>query len=108
VAEEGRYPIAAVSKLTGLTPDTLRIWERRYGAVTPARDGRGRLYSGHEVRRLQLLASAVARGHAIGRIARSPDEDLQQLLSGVPAHGPGMAPTGRGASGGCLGLGALF
>jgi DNA-binding transcriptional MerR regulator len=28
-----RYPIRAVSKLTGIGIDTLRAWERRHGAV---------------------------------------------------------------------------
>ena len=38
-----RYPIRAVARLTGLSLDTLRAWERRYRAVTPVRDERGRL-----------------------------------------------------------------
>ena len=54
-----RYPIRAVSKLTGIAIDTLRAWERRYGAVTPVRDSRGRLYSDADVARLRLLHQAV-------------------------------------------------
>ena len=33
----GLYPMRVVSRLTGLTADTIRVWERRYGAVDPAR-----------------------------------------------------------------------
>ena len=40
-AGPARYPIRAVSRLTGIGIDTLRAWERRYGAVTPVRDDRG-------------------------------------------------------------------
>jgi MerR family transcriptional regulator, light-induced transcriptional regulator len=81
----GRYPIGAVSRLTGVAIDTLRIWERRYGVVTPARDERGRMYSDADVRRLQLLSAAVARGHAIGRVAKLPDAELEALLIVQPA-----------------------
>ena len=35
------YPIRAVSKLTGISLDTLRAWERRYKVVSPQRDERG-------------------------------------------------------------------
>ena len=53
------YPIRAVARLTGVAIDTLRAWERRYGAVTPARDGRGRVYTDEDVARLYLLQRAV-------------------------------------------------
>ena len=32
-----QYPIRVVARMTGLTIDTLRAWERRYQAVVPAR-----------------------------------------------------------------------
>jgi MerR family transcriptional regulator, light-induced transcriptional regulator len=76
-----RYPIRAVSRLTGIGIDTLRAWERRYGAVTPKRGERGRVYSEADVRRLRLLREAVARGHAIGGIARLDDRELEALTS---------------------------
>jgi DNA-binding transcriptional MerR regulator/methylmalonyl-CoA mutase cobalamin-binding subunit len=76
----GRYPIRAVSQLTSLGIDTLRAWERRYGAVTPIRDDRGRMYTDADVARLRLLRAAVERGHAIGRIAGLGDAELHDLL----------------------------
>jgi len=82
----GRYPIRAVARITGLSVDTLRAWERRYEAVVPRRDGRGRSYSDADVARLRLLADLVGRGYAIGPIAALPDAELQQLLSGGDAH----------------------
>jgi len=68
-ADLARYPIRVVSKMTGLGIDTLRAWERRYGAVTPTRDGRGRMYTEADVARLRLLNGAVEQGHRIGRLA---------------------------------------
>ena len=74
-----QYPIRAVAKLTGITVDTLRAWERRYNAVTPDRTSRGRLYSDADVRRLLLLQAALEGGHAIGQVAPLSDADLQNL-----------------------------
>ena len=60
------YPIRAVSRLTGIGIDTLRAWERRYGAVTPTRDDRGRMYTEADVARLRLLNGAVDRTFSNG------------------------------------------
>lgn len=73
------YPIRAVARLTGLSVDTLRAWERRYEAVVPSRGDRGRLYTGRQVERLKQLGALVARGHAIGSIAALPDVALRRL-----------------------------
>ena len=37
VRTEARHPIGVVADRTGLSPDLLRIWERRYRAVSPPR-----------------------------------------------------------------------
>lgn len=76
-----RYPIRAVSKLTGIGIDTLRAWERRHQAVAPVRDDRGRMYSEADVARLRLLAGAVAHGHSIGRLAGLGDEALRHIAA---------------------------
>lgn len=87
-----RYPIRAVSKLTGITVDTLRAWERRYAVVAPERDERGRLYGEADVERLRLLRQLVEQGHAIGRIAGLTSDELRALLTRgpdpVPYDGP--------------------
>ena len=90
-----RYPIAAVAKLTGLGLDTIRAWERRYGAVVPERGPRGRLYTDAQVRRLRLLATLVEEGHPIGQVATLPDASLEELLrraGEMEAHGPAPRP----------------
>lgn len=75
-----QYPIRAVSRMTGISVDTLRAWERRYEAVVPVRSDRGRLYSDADVVRLQRLAELVKRGHAIGTIATLADRELERLV----------------------------
>jgi DNA-binding transcriptional MerR regulator/methylmalonyl-CoA mutase cobalamin-binding subunit len=90
-----RYPIRAVSKLTGISVDTLRAWERRYRVVEPERDERGRLYSEADLERLRLLHQAVGQGHAIGRVATLSTDELKALSArapdGVPYDGPPAA-----------------
>lgn len=65
-----QYRIGAVSRMTGVSPDALRVWERRYAAVSPQRSaGGGRLYSSSDVARLRLMKQLVDAGDAIGEIA---------------------------------------
>ena len=96
LAGSARYPIRAVSRLTGIAIDTLRAWERRYGAVAPTRDDRGRMCTEADVARLRLLNGAVKQGHSIGRLARLSDAQLRGLcrLPGAAAS-PATDPTPR-------------
>ncbi len=64
----------------GVSVATLRAWERRYGAVTPARTaGEQRLYSDEDVDRIALLRALTANGHSISGIADASIEELRQL-----------------------------
>src|SRR6188768_2142134 len=75
------HPMRLVAARTGLTPDLLRAWEKRYGAVAPVRSSGGqRLYSDADVERLSLLARAVEGGRAIGQIANLPLDELQGIV----------------------------
>lgn len=74
-------PVRIVCERTGLTPDLLRAWERRYRAVAPARsEGRQRLYSEADVERLELLVRALKGGRQISRIAALPNGELRDLI----------------------------
>jgi len=76
------YSIKAVAQATGLTVETLRAWERRYGVVAPERDASGRrVYGAEDVLRLRRLREATERGHPIGRLVSLTDEGLADLLS---------------------------
>ncbi len=77
---ETRYPIRAVAKITGISLDTLRAWERRYKAVVPERSNRGRQYGTADIERLRVLSQLVQKGHAIGGIASLTDAELGSLL----------------------------
>lgn len=72
--------IAAVERDTGLSKDTLRVWERRYGFPTPARDDSGeRAYTLEQVEKLRVIKRLLDAGHRPGRIVPLPFDALQQL-----------------------------
>lgn len=78
------YHIAAVARLTGLSADTIRAWERRHGLVRPIRDEAGvRRYRKAEVVRLQRARQATESGHPIRVVAAMSDAELIALLEGV-------------------------
>jgi DNA-binding transcriptional MerR regulator len=62
------YNLKAVVRETGLKPDTLRAWERRYSVPTPQRTESGhRLYSQHDIDTLKWLLERQAEGMSISR-----------------------------------------
>lgn len=64
----GVYGISVASELSGIEPQTLRLYERR-GLLTPARtDGGTRRYSDHDLERLQRITDLVAQGVNIAGI----------------------------------------
>ena len=91
----GAYRIGAVARLTGISPDTLRIWERRYDIVEPERTAKGgRLYSQQDVTRLTMIKTLVDQGHAISTVANLSAEELNRRLNmAQPANLP---PPGSG------------
>lgn len=84
-----QHPIQVVARLTGLSPHVIRVWEKRYAAVTPIRTGTNRrLYTEEQVDRLRLLGQATAAGHKISLIARLGLSDLQRLVSTMAEREP--------------------
>lgn len=82
-ASAGHHPVRIVSQRTGLTPDVLRAWERRYKAVKPVRSPGGqRHYSDADIERLTLLARASRSGRQIGQLVPLPNEELARLIEG--------------------------
>ena len=75
------HPMRVVVKRTGLQPDLLRAWERRYGVVSPARsEGGQRLYTDSDIEHLILLRKAVSNGHNISRVADLDSSELRRLI----------------------------
>lgn len=89
MSNEAKYRVGMVSKMTGLSTHTLRIWEKRYAAVLPRRtEAGGRLYSDADVERLRLLGKLVKSGHSIGGIANLGNAELRQMAAA--SHTPAV------------------
>lgn len=81
-----------VCRRTGLSPDVVRVWERRYAAVAPSRSATNRrLYSDDDLEKLVLLRRATLAGRAIGHIARLGTEELRAQVEAdeVACRAPG-------------------
>lgn len=79
-AEELLINISAVERDTGLSKDTLRIWERRYGFPQPVRDEHGeRAYPPDQVEKLRLIKRLLDRGHRPGKVIERPMDELIAL-----------------------------
>ncbi len=62
------FNLKAVVQETGLKPDTLRAWERRYGLPRPERSrGKHRLYSQRDIEILKWLIARQEEGMTISR-----------------------------------------
>ncbi len=74
-------PIRVVANRTGISPDTLRVWERRYGFPRPLRTSGGtRVYLESDVERLHLIALAVHVGFRPGEVVNLEQADLVKLV----------------------------
>ena len=79
-SEVNSYPIGAVAKLTGLRPDRIRVWERRYGAIRPQRtDSNHRRYTSSDIERLKLLQKAAEGGHSLASLASLSNQEIMAL-----------------------------
>ena len=76
---EGQFEVAAVARMVGLPPNTLRTWERRnfIQAATRTPSGRRR-YSSTQVERIALFKKLTEAGDSIGTIADLDIESLRQ------------------------------
>ena len=68
---DGVFRIGELSRRTGLSPDVIRAWERRYGLLRPGRTpGNLRMYSVEDISRLRLMQHYLARNIPAARAAR--------------------------------------
>ena len=94
--------IRVVSNRTGIAPDTLRMWERRYDFPRPSpRPGGSRLYSEDDGARLNLVARAMEAGFRPSEVVTLALTELAKLVdvsvAEAPAR-PSTRPTPRGAA----------
>jgi DNA-binding transcriptional MerR regulator len=75
------YGIGTVARLAKIKPDTLRIWERRYGLGASHKSANGRRqYSQTDLEHLQIVSTLVNGGLRIGELASMERKTLEALL----------------------------
>lgn len=68
IKNEPTYNLKAVVKETGIKPDTLRAWERRYGLPQPERtEGGHRIFTQRDIETLKWLSARQDEGLSISR-----------------------------------------
>lgn len=83
------HRIHRVAKLTGLSKDVVRVWERRYGLIKPLRSAnRYREYTDEDVALLRFLKEELDRGQTIGALAVEGRDSLLQRMRASSAPTP--------------------
>jgi len=83
------HRIHRVAKLTGLSKDVIRVWERRFGLLKPTRGAnRYRNYSDEDVTLLRYLKEQLDAGGSIGELSKLGREEL---LTRARANAPRVA-----------------
>lgn len=89
-----RHSIADVERDTGISKDTLRVWERRYGFPDPARDEIGeRWYTDEQLARLRQVRRLIDRGWRPNKVVPLDLNALMALLDQAPP--PNSRPAGQ-------------
>ena len=91
------HRIHRVAKLTGLSKDLIRVWERRYGLVKPSRSSnRYREYSDEEVALLRFVKAQMEQGATIGLLAAEGHDSLvARMRVATPVSAEGQKPHER-------------
>ena len=78
----GQYSIKELEKLSGIKAHTIRIWEKRYGLISPSRTNTNiRLYSDHDLKKIINVAAVNNAGVKISHIAKYSESELGQMVS---------------------------
>ncbi len=79
----GEYSIRDLEQLTGIKAHTIRVWEKRYGVVSPSRTPTNiRYYCDTDLRKLLNLAILNENGYRISYLSGLPEDELCQKARG--------------------------
>ncbi len=79
-----RYSISDLEKLTGIKAHTIRIWEKRYGIISPERtDTNIRFYNVSDLQRLLNITFLNRHGYKISLISKMSDTGIQDEVSKI-------------------------
>lgn len=76
------FSISDLARFSGIKAHTIRIWEQRYEALTPARsEGNTRYYDGDQLRRLLNIVSLMNTGKKISQLGTLSDSELFTMVN---------------------------
>ena len=79
--KESLLTIGELSKRTGISTHTLRVWEKRYGSPKSIRLPSGhRRYLPQEIERLRAVARTIKLGFRAGKVVNGTLEELHSLM----------------------------
>ncbi len=75
------FSIRDLENLSGIKAHTIRIWEKRYGLLTPERTATNiRTYSLVSLQKLLNITLLYNHGHKISKIAKIPEENIPLMV----------------------------
>ncbi len=78
------YSIKELENLSGIKAHTIRIWEKRYGIIKPARtDTNIRYYCDNDLKRLLNIAILNRYGMRISDISKLSDSEMTEKVINV-------------------------
>ncbi|MBV1906620.1 MAG: MerR family transcriptional regulator [Pseudomonadales bacterium] len=83
MSDQELYRIGTVSKLTGISPECLRAWERRYNLQPAQKSGKTRFYSHEQLQNLNKIKTLIQKGHPISSLANLNTAQLNARLTPV-------------------------
>src|SRR5215217_7308733 len=94
MADEAQLRIGELSRRSGVSPELLRAWERRYGLLRPQRSAGGlRLYSSGDLERVRAMQRHMTRGLAAreaAAVAGRMTAEAAPRPAGMAAFDPGQ------------------
>ena len=80
------FSIKDLEHLTGVKAHTIRIWEKRYNILDPARTGTNiRTYDIHDLQKILNVTFLNGQGYKISRISKLSDAEIIELVKEVVA-----------------------
>ena len=79
-----RYSINDLEKLTGIKAHTIRMWEKRYGIISPRRTQTNiRYYANEDLRKLLNISTLNKHGHKISKISEMDEDTIREKVMDI-------------------------
>ena len=76
-----QFSISQLGHFSGIQPHTIRMWEQRYGALTPSRSkGNTRYYDNTQLKRLLNIVSLLDSSHKVSVLCGLSDDKLSEMV----------------------------